>query len=65
MIAGLKSAVPVPAISANATVAPKLCTLAMPMKAAARSTSASTAQLRRDQRSATAPNSGDSSIGGT
>ena len=65
MIAGLNSAVPVPASSAKATVGTKLCTSAMPMKATARMMSASTAQRRRDQRSAAAPNRGDRSIGGT
>lgn len=63
--AGVNRAVPVPASAARASVAPKESTSATPMKATARIMSAATTQVRRDQRSATAPKNGPSSIAGS
>ena len=64
-VAGVNSAVPAPARSASATVGTKPSTKTMPTNATARITSATTAHMRRDQRSATAPNTGPRSIGAT
>jgi hypothetical protein len=63
--AGLNRPVPAPASRASPTVAAKLSTSATPRNAAARTTSETIRQLRRDQRSAAAPNTGPSSMAGT
>ncbi len=54
-----------PATSASTNVSAKPSTSTMPAKAAARIRSAATAQPRRDQRSAAAPNKGPRNIAGT
>ena len=60
----MNSPVPMPASSASSTVGTKPSTRKMPAKAAARITSATTMQPRRDQRSAAAPNTGPSNMAG-
>ncbi len=62
--AGVKSAVPAPATSASATVASKLSTSAIPVKAPARRRSATTQHVRREKRSAIAPKTGPRAIAG-
>ena len=64
-VAGMKRPVPMPAMTAKATVAAKLSTSAMPMNASSRTTSAATAHQRRDHLSAMAPKTGPSSIAGS
>ena len=64
-MAGVNSAVPTPARNAKATVGAKPSTSATPMKATARTRSATTAHDLRDQRSAMAPNIGPKIIGAT
>jgi len=62
--AGVNSPVPIPARTASASVPAKPSTATMPAKAIARTRSATTRQVRRDQRSAAAPNTGPSNIAG-
>jgi hypothetical protein len=64
-IAGWNSPAPSPPSSASATVASIEPTNAIPISAAARARSATTAHVRRDQRSAAAPKIGPSSVAGT
>jgi hypothetical protein len=63
-IDGENRAVPKPAITENATVAPNESTSPMAMNATARTASAATAHQRRDQRSTIAPITGPRSMAG-